>query len=212
MIGYPCKGSQSPELFRKAYSGQFEYGFIEKENWDEAWSIFKDGPYRAVNVTAPHKMEAARAADWRSPEVEAIGAANILVKTGEGIKAYNSDYLAVRHLIRTYAADAHSAAVVGGGGAGKAAFQAAIDCSLETVLVRHNELGAGVSADLVIFTLPKAVEGMELIRCRTLIEANYRSPQCQGLQGVGTYVHGLEWLRAQAVLGYELMTGLKPNL
>ena len=212
LIGYPCKGSQSPELFRKAYSGQFEYGFIEKENWDEAWSIFKDGPYRAVNVTAPHKMEAARAADWRSPEVEAIGAANILVKTGEGIKAYNSDYLAVRHLIRTYAADAHSAAVVGGGGAGKAALQAAIDCSLETVLVRHNELGAGVSADLVIFTLPKAVEGMELIRCRTLIEANYRSPQCQGLAGVGQYVHGLEWLRAQALLGYELMTGLKPNL
>ena len=212
LIGYPCKGSRSPELFRKAYSGRFEYGFIEKEDWAQAWDIFRNGPYRAVNVTAPHKMEAARAADWRSPEVEAIGAANILVKTGEGIKAYNSDYLAVRHLIRTYAADAHSAAVVGGGGAGKAALQAAIDCALETTLVRHNELGAGVSADLVIYTLPKASEGMDLIRCKTLIEANYRSPQCQGLAGVGQYVHGLEWLRAQALLGYELMTGLKPNL
>ena len=106
MIGYPCKGSRSPELFRKAYSGRFEYGFIEKEDWAQAWDIFRNGPYRAVNVTAPHKMEAARAADWRSPEVEAIGAANILVKTGEGIKAYNSDYLAVRHLIRTLAPQA----------------------------------------------------------------------------------------------------------
>ena len=212
LIGYPCKGSQSPELFRKAYSGRFEYGFIEKENWAEAWGIFKDGPYRAVNVTAPHKMEAARAADWRSPEVEAIGAANILVKTEDGVKAYNSDYLAIKDLIWRYAPSARKAVVVGFGGAGKAAFQAALDCGLETNVVRHNERAEGVCADLVIFTLPKAAPGMETILCNTLIEANYRNPQCQGLAGVGKYVHGLEWLRAQASLGYELMTGLKPNL
>ena len=156
-------------------------------------------------------MEAARAAAWRSPEVEAIGAANILVKTDDGIKAYNSDYLAVKQLIRIHAPEARTAVVVGFGGAGKAAFRAALDCGLSTTVKRHSELTDGVCADLVIFTLPKAAPGMENILCNTLIEANYRDPQCESLVGVGHYVGGREWLRAQAVLGYEIMTGEAPD-
>ena len=211
LIGFPAVGSLSPVLFGAAYAGKYEYGFIEQEHFEDAWSIFMEGPYRAVNVTAPHKLAAAQAADWRSPEVDAIGAANILVKTEEGIKAYNSDYLGVRYLIKEYAPAAQTCAVIGFGGAGKAAYQAAVDSGLETVVVRHSELAAGVEADLIIFTLPKAAEGMEKMRCKVLIEANYRHPECIGLPGVGTYVHGKEWLRAQALLGYELMTDEKPD-
>lgn len=211
LIGWPAAGSLSPLLFGAAYGGKYGYGFIEQQDWATAWRIFTEGDYRAVNITAPHKMEAARAAAWRSPEVEAIGAANILVKTDDGIKAYNSDYLAVKQLIRIHAPEARTAVVVGFGGAGKAAFRAALDCGLSTTVKRHSELTDGVCADLVIFTLPKAAPGMENILCNTLIEANYRDPQCEGLVGVGHYVGGREWLRAQAVLGYEIMTGEAPD-
>ena len=211
LIGYPAKGSLSPLLFGAAYAGKYGYGFIEQQDWAQAWKIFTEGQYLAVNVTAPHKMEAARSATWRSPEVEAIGAANILVKTPEGIKAYNSDYLAVKDLIRRHAPKARTAVVVGFGGAGKAAFRAAVDSGLRTEVKRHSEICDGVRADLVIFTLPKAVPGMEAIACDTLIEANYRSPQCAELPLIGQYVSGREWLRAQAVLGYELMTGEAPD-
>ena len=211
LIGYPAAGSLSPLLFGAAYAGKYGYGFIEQQDWAQAWKIFAEGEYRAVNVTAPHKAEAARAAAWRSPEVEAIGAANILVKTADGVKAYNSDYLAVKELIRIHAPKARTAVVVGFGGAGKAAFRAALDCGLSTTVKRHSELTDGVCADLVIFTLPKAAPGMETILCSTLIEANYRDPQCGNLTGVGHYVSGKEWLRAQAVLGYEIMTGEAPD-
>ena len=111
LIGWPAAGSLSPLLFGAAYGGKYGYGFIEQQDWATAWRIFTEGDYRAVNVTAPHKMEAARAAAWRSPEVEAIGAANILVKTDDGIKAYNSDYLAVKQLIRIHAPEARTAVV-----------------------------------------------------------------------------------------------------
>lgn len=211
LIGFPAVGSLSPVLFGAAYAGKYEYGFIEQEHFEDAWSIFMEGPYRAVNVTAPHKLAAAQAADWRSPEVDAIGAANILVKTPDGVKAYNSDFLGVRHLIQTHAPSAKTAIVVGFGGAGKAAYEAALSCGLETSVKRHSELSDGISADLIIFTLPRAVEGMEKMQCATLIEANYRHPECIGLPGIGSYIHGKEWLRAQALLGYELMTDEKPD-
>lgn len=212
LIGFPAKGSLSPVLFEAAYAGAYSYGFIEEEDFAVALKRFMDdSDMRAVNVTAPHKLSAAKAADWRSPEVEKIGAANILVKTGSGLKAYNSDFLGVRQLIRTRAPKARTAIVVGFGGAGKAAYEAALSCGLDCSVRRHNELEEGISADLIIFTLPKSVSGMEKMRCSCLLEANYRTPQCRELKGIGEYISGKEWLKAQALTGYELMTEKKPD-
>jgi len=47
-------------------------------------------------VTAPFKELAFAKADILSEECQAVKATNLLIKTPEGIKAYNSDYLGVR--------------------------------------------------------------------------------------------------------------------
>lgn len=226
LIGYPAAGSQSPALFAAAYGGRYPYEIIEEEDFSKAFEKFMREDFRAVNVTAPHKLAAAAAADWRSPEVERIGAANILVKTPDGVKAYNSDYLAVKQLIDGL--DIKTAIVIGLGGAGRAALNACIDCGLKSSFLHHDEItgvcedgdcpgGSAfrdnpVAADLIVFTLPCAVPGIEHIRCKYLIEANYIDPACSNLPGVDHYIGGKMWLKAQAIHGYCLMTGDDPDV
>ena len=206
LTGYPIAHSQSPALFAEAYGGQWEYDLIEEETFERAFGRFVEGPYRAVNVTAPFKTEAYLKADIRSAGCEKTRAANILVKTPEGIAAHNSDYLAVKSILRDCAAA--DVAVIGCGGAGRAAIGAAEDLGLSVRSFHHDEIASGVRSDVIIYTLPSAVEGIDKLDCRILLEANYKDPCLGSHPG---YVPGTEWLRRQAALGFPLMTGRAIN-
>lgn len=205
LIGHPIAHSLSPALFTAAYGGRYVYDLIETPDFDEAWRRFLAG-YRAINVTAPFKGDAFARVDWRSPECERAGATNLVVKTPEGTKAYNSDYRGVKALLAPLGC--RSAAVVGYGGAGKAALAAAEDLGLDTRLYRHAEVAGGVQADVIIYTLPRAVEGIDRLDCAHLLEANYKDPCLAGRPG---YIPGSAWLLMQAVTGYALMTGEEPD-
>lgn len=112
LIGDPIAHSLSPALFRAGYglgignskehatghntefpvkTGKYSYDLIEGADFETSYRRFLDG-YQGINVTAPFKEPAFAKADIRSPECQKIGATNLLVKTPEGIKAYNSDY------------------------------------------------------------------------------------------------------------------------
>ena len=95
LIGDPIGHSLSPALFKAGYDGRYPYELIETQDFEEAYQRFLEG-YDGINVTAPFKELAIRKADILSEECRLIGATNLLVKTPEGIKAYNSDYLGVR--------------------------------------------------------------------------------------------------------------------
>ena len=95
LIGHPIAHSLSPALFKAGYDGRYPYELIETADFEEAYERFLDG-YDGINVTAPFKELAFAKADILSPECKTIGATNLLVKTPEGIKAYNSDYRGVR--------------------------------------------------------------------------------------------------------------------
>ena len=92
LIGHPIEHSLSPALFKAGYDGRYPYELIQTADFEEAYSRFL-ADYDGINVTAPFKELAIRKADILSEECKAIGATNLLVKTPEGIKAYNSDYL-----------------------------------------------------------------------------------------------------------------------
>ena len=205
LIGYPIAHSLSPALFRAAYGGRYPYELIETPDFEQAWARFLAG-YKGINVTAPFKGNAFERADWKSPECGRVGATNLVVKTPEGLKAYNSDYLGVRALLEPLPRG--TAAVIGFGGAGKAALAAAEDLGFETTLWRHAEIAGGVSADVIIYTLPRAVEGIDRLDCAHLLEANYKDPCLSGRPG---YIPGTAWHLQQAVLGYALMTGEQPD-
>lgn len=94
LIGDPISHSQSPELFRRAYNGKYDYDLIEGKYFEESYSKFLKG-YKAINVTAPFKEAAYEKADVVSGPAALIGAANILVKGEDGVSCHNSDFTGI---------------------------------------------------------------------------------------------------------------------
>ena len=155
LIGCPISHSLSPALFREHFASrpdileQWSYDLIERSTFDEAWKAFLQD-YEAVNVTAPFKENAFRAADSHDYSSLRCRASNLLVKTqNEGVKAYNTDFEAVVKILRqelqrtataNTAAEAvekagrHKVLVIGCGGAGKAATAAALEAGMQVSL------------------------------------------------------------------------------
>lgn len=202
-------------MFKAAYGSLWDYELVETEDFDEAWAAFTSR-FQAVNVTMPFKAQAAEKADIRSEEVELAGTANVLVKTENGIKAYNTDFLAVKAILERILSESDPSAnpsvtVVGFGGAGRAAAAAAKACVRDVRVLHHDDIVDGVESDIVIYTLPKAVPGTERIKAKVIVEANYRDPSfsTEALRLSGTeYVPGTQWLELQAEFGFPLMTGM----
>ncbi len=74
--------------------GKYGYDLIQGQYFEESYAKFLKG-YKAINVTAPFKEKAYEKADIVSGPVALTGAANILVKTPDGVSAYNSDFTGV---------------------------------------------------------------------------------------------------------------------
>ena len=269
LIGHPIAHSLSPALFKAGYDSRYPYQLIEGADFEDSYRRFLEG-YDGINVTAPFKEPAFAKADILSPECKAIGATNLLVKTPDGIKAYNSDYLGVRMWLSDVAEGlkrtpptpsswapppaargvarfsspqphqtAVKALIVGLGGAGKAAAAAAESLGMEVIRMNRTVRDADTKplsnfrecfreADIIIYNIPTAIpELYELTdedfgagRPKYILEANYRKPSFDEmlLQKMRTanpmaeYTSGKIWLLYQAVTGYEIFTGEKPDL
>ena len=243
LIGHPIEHSLSPTLFRAGYDGRYPYELIQTSDFEEAYARFLAG-YDGINVTAPFKELAIRKADILSDECKVIGATNLLIKTPDGIKAYNSDYLGIRLWISMLSDGLKSmlppkVLIVGTGGAGKAAGQAARSLGCEVVLMNRTQYSEDIrplsefreafrDADVVIYNLPVRLAGLEQLssedfiegKAKYILEANYRNPSfdkdlIQRLQAIHPqveYTRGETWLLLQALTGYEIFTGEKPDL
>lgn len=157
LIGHPIGHSLSPALFKAGYDGRYPYELIETPDFDEAYRRFVK-EYDGINVTAPFKELAFSRADILSEECKVIKATNLLVKTPEGIKAYNSDYLGIRLWLQNLLQDLKArfsppcmskddssegkkypkVLVAGLGGAGKAAAAAAASLGLDIILMNRD--------------------------------------------------------------------------
>ena len=201
IIGDPISHSMSPRLFTAAYHGRYPYDLIEGSGFDASWDRFLR-EYDGINVTAPFKENAFRAVDRLSEAAARIGAVNLVVKTTEGTKGYNSDYDGVLLAIReTLSHPAGKALVIGCGGAGKAAAAAALDLGYELTLANRNAARAialaqsfdpagGISviplsdlrdalseADLILYTIPDPLDGYPPEAIREILSAR-NSPAC----------------------------------
>lgn len=234
LIGHPIAHSLSPALFEAGYDRRYPYDLIEEEAFDAAYSRFIDG-YDGINVTAPFKEQAFAKADIVSEECRAIGAANILIKTPEGIKAHNSDYLGVRMWIQEIIGSdsLKTVLIVGAGGAGKAAATAAASLGLKTTIINRTMSKAvewaerqGIykyiikpvedfaeefrSNDIIIYTLPVALPQISDLD-RKEIDEKAALLEANYKDPV-LRENGKLWLLYQAVTGYEIFTEEKPNL
>ena len=247
LIGHPIEHSLSPALFKAGYGGRYEYELIIEEHFEQAFEKFIKGDYKGINVTAPFKESALQKADILSEECQKIGATNLLMKTPEGIKAFNSDYLGVRIWISMVADGLKSFSgykiprvlIVGTGGAGKAAAEAARSHEYDVILMNRTQYTDEIrplsefreafkAADIIIYNLPVRLAELDLLgkedfiegKPKHILEANYRNPsfdeeliqKFKEIHSQMEYTSGETWLLLQALTGYEIFTGEKPNL
>lgn len=239
LIGHPIGHSLSPALFKAGYDGRYTYDLIETPDFEEAYRRFLDG-YDGINVTAPFKEIAFHKADIVSEECKSIGATNLLIKTPEGIKAYNSDYRGLRLLLSGMgnASRATRALIVGCGGASKAAKAAVESLGFKVSVINRTQYTPEIkpledfrqeflNADIIIYNLPVRINEIvemteeDLSGCgrKIILEANYRNPSFdialienwRKINPEIEFIDGRVWLLAQAVTGYELFTGEVPK-
>lgn len=132
--------------------------------------------------------------------------------------------------------------IVGYGGAGKAAAAAARSLGMEVCIMNRtitddcilplSEFRRGFrESDIIIYNIPGPIPQMEEltgedfrggadIRRKIILEANYRNPsftpelkeKISQANPMAQYVSGRIWLLYQAVTGYEIFTGERPDL
>ena len=237
LIGHPIEHSLSPALFKAGYDGMYPYDLIITEDFEEAYKRFLEG-YDGINVTAPFKELALRKADIISEECRLVGATNLLIKTPEGIAAYNSDFKGLVAMFRGLKGDEKTVLIVGAGGAGKAAKAAAEAMGYETAVINRTQYNPEIKplsafreefrkSDIVIYNLPVRIPEIEMLteadlclgKEKVILEANYRNPSFDNgsiqrmvsMNPLIRYIDGREWLLQQAVTGYELFTGETPD-
>lgn len=94
LIGNPVAGSLSPALFNAGYAGVAEYDLIEGSDFMKSWQTFLDS-YDGINITAPFKEQAFSMGQPLTGYCQKIGAANIAVKTAQGVVVDNSDFTGI---------------------------------------------------------------------------------------------------------------------
>ena len=204
LIGHPIEHSLSPALFKAGYDGMYPYDLIITEDFEEAYKRFLED-YDGINVTAPFKELALRKADIISEECRLVGAANILIKTPQGITAYNSDFRGLVTMFRGLKGDEKrtpplsdhekTVLIIGAGGAGKAAKAASEALGYETIVINRTQYNPEIKplsafreefrkADIVIYNLPVRIPEIDMLtetdlgpgKEKVILEANYRNP------------------------------------
>lgn len=240
LIGYPISHSKSPDLFRAAYADRpdLTYDLIETDDFEKAWKCFRKD-YEAVNVTAPFKGDAFRKVDVADTISRELFTVNIVKKKEGKIYGYNSDFWAIQKILTPYIdrKNRPQVLVVGCGGAAKAAALAALKLRM-SVMVANRDFrkarafcftGGGMiplrleqvaehckTANILIYTLPLAIDLVPQLPLagKVVVEANYKDPclreRCEKAGSV--YIPGITWLEEQAIAGYQLMTGIEPNV
>ena len=129
--------------------------------------------------------------------------------------------------------------IVGMGGAGKATAEAGRSLGCEVILMNRTQYSNEIRplsefkkafrvADIVIYNLPVRLPELDLIgkedfiegKPKNILEANYRNPsfdndlihKFEQMHPQIQYTGGKTWLLLQALTGYEIFTGQKPDL
>ena len=152
LIGNPIAHSKSPQLFKAAYGEEHNYTLIQTPHIMEALTAFLEGDYKGINITAPFKEQifSPTIIDFLNKNYnfipdkisQSLASANILIKDGGNIRAYNSDYFGVKLTIEDIVKQGYkieNVAVIGLGGAGKAAALAIKDMGYKLYIINRSD-------------------------------------------------------------------------
>jgi shikimate dehydrogenase len=126
VLGFPVAHSRSPDMHNAAFKALgLDWRYVKlpvpPPLFAETVRALPRSGFRGANVTIPHKGAALGLADERTPSADAIGAANTLTFTEEGlIEAHNTDAPGFLAALGEDEARGLRALVLGAGGAGRA--------------------------------------------------------------------------------------------
>ncbi len=139
LLGHPVDHSLSPVIHHAAYAAlgiQAEYSLRDcptPQAVAAALAELRSGALSGANVTVPHKRVALSLADQADPLAARAGAANVMVKQGDLLVAYNTDVLAL--LSELSDIPRGTALVVGNGGAALGALTALGELGFDRVVI-----------------------------------------------------------------------------
>jgi len=237
VTGKPVAHSLSPRLFNHVFAKKgmdAVYTRLGAESAEEALSLARQIGIRGMNVTSPFKDDMARLMDVLDSEARETGAVNCVVFSGGRALGYNTDVGGVADAFRLNGVDLRgkNAAVLGTGGAGRAAFRALVKeganvTSLNRTFSKARDLARRWGGRAEPFdNLPEAVAGAEIVVSavatsepllkpewlrpgQAVLDANYKDSSLPAIardRGCRV-VDGLDWLLSQAVPAFEILTG-----
>lgn len=235
LIGNDIAHSLSPALFEAAggHTDGSTYGLIDTLNLGKAMEIFYTEGYKGANITAPFKEEILSYCTHCDPAVQSTGAANLIVRTESGIKAYNTDCFGVAGPIEQRGVLPCNVLVAGAGGAAKAAIYILKKKGFNITIVNREkskgrELSQRTGTDfmeegelrnafhrfgLLVYTIPvlsPVFSGIPLDSV-IILEANYKKPVLNSVISK-EYISGIEWLVHQAIPGFRIFTNREPDV
>lgn len=222
LIGRRLPHSLSPRI-HKLY-GAYGYALRELEP-DEVAEYVLEKNYDGLNVTIPYKKRVCGLMDELSETAERTGVVNTVVKNGDRLKGYNTDYAGFEYLLKSEGIElcGKRIAILGDGGAAATVKTAAYDKKAASVTVfGHGAIENGImcEADILINCTPvgmypltaysptnlNCVKGVEIVIDTIYNPLKTRLLQDAESRGLKT-VCGLKMLAAQAKASAELFTG-----
>lgn len=136
LIGLPVMHSVSPHIHNAAFAEQGINGVYLPFEVKDVDSFFKrmvdprtrelNWNLRGLSVTAPHKQSVMKHLDWIEPNAKEIGAVNTVIIENDRLLGYNTDAAGlIEPLLQRFGSLAdHQVAIIGAGGAARAAIWA----------------------------------------------------------------------------------------
>ena len=140
VLGHPVAHSKSPVMYNAVYGKlgfPWEYRLMDCKTPAEAKAFLAARDFLSINITTPYKPEALAAATARAASAKLAHGANILVKKGDALIAFNTDGRGcVGYLERTgFSFDGAKVAVCGTGPTALAILHAAAIAGASEVLL-----------------------------------------------------------------------------
>ena len=149
VIGHPVEHSLSPQIFdylSRNTGLALQYSKVDlhkselKVFFDEL-RVQKN--HIGCNVTLPYKKDILMFLDELSPDVEAIGAANVVKNFNGRLTGFNTDHYGIAQALKEREASFSSAVIFGAGGASCAAVYAVLSMGIKDItLVNRTEVSA----------------------------------------------------------------------
>ena len=232
LLGRKLGHSLSPELHElicRETGHDYQYVLFEKEP-EELEDFLRNGSWSGLNVTIPYKQEVMKYLDELSPEAEAIGAVNTIVRRNGKLKGFNTDYFGFKKLLEANDIQVKGlkCLVLGNGGASKAVTQVLFDKGASQVHVLSHKaidektaLKENRDAEILVNTTPVGMypeSGVSVVspgsypRLKWAVDVVYNPLRtnfiCQAQKSLIDAIGGLDMLVYQGIYSSMLFTTL----